>query len=79
MAIDTNGIVQIITALGTFSTVIIGGVIAIKQIGLGKKVEDAKNAQQTFATDRANQIADLKDTVVKKVTEVQETMKGTGP
>lgn len=78
-------IIQIITALSSFITVIGGTWIAIKQVGISKKVseatrkvDEAKVAAQGAAEKlaestevRALQIKDLKETVIAKVDELK--------
>lgn len=62
---DATGAVQIITALGTLATTIGGVIITVKLSGVEKKVDSAHSDAKTFASDRANQVADLKETVLK--------------
>jgi hypothetical protein len=82
---DAQSVISVITALSSFATVVGGTWIAIKQAGIGKKVDEAKVAATDVAvkltenaTVRAQQMEEVKKTVVDKVEEVKQAVKGNG-
>ena len=70
---DANSVIAVMTAATTLITAIGGTIIAVKQSGMARKIEDAKTAAATVASKidenantRSQQIADLKQTVLAK-------------
>lgn len=90
MAYTAQDVIQIITALSSFVTVLGGTYIAIKQIGIGRKVDEATKkvdeaktvavvtAQKLAETVelRQKQFTDLKETVIAKAEELKNAPKG---
>lgn len=82
MALDLLQVVNVITALTSFTTVLGGTYIAIKQSNIAKKIDDAKTAANIAAQivtenaeTRNRQISDLKETVIAKVEEIKRNGK----
>jgi hypothetical protein len=85
MAWDAQSVISVITALSSLTTVVGGTWIAIRQASQGKKIDEAKVAAVSVAakltesaTVRAQQMEEVKRTVVEKVEEVKQAVKGNG-